>query len=116
MSDLIGLTVRSKGGLDWSVGLGGMVTELREEERGTGMSAFYARVSWDAGGFIHRNGSLLASIHVSEAWSQTLRANLYPGVVSWRGVSPGIYLGIRHKDLIVGVSLASIPIGFAASQ
>jgi hypothetical protein len=116
MCDLIGLTVRSGGGLDWSVGVGGMVTELQEEERGTGMSAFYARLSWDVGAFLHRNGSLLASIHVSEAWSQTLRINLFPGLVSWRGVSPGVYVGVRHSDAIVGVSLISIPLGLAVSQ
>jgi hypothetical protein len=116
MCDLIGLTVRSVGGLDWSVGAGGMVTELQEEARGTGMSAFYARLSWDVGAFLHRNGSLLASIHVSEAWSQTLRINLFPGLVSWCGVSPGVYVGVRHSDAIVGVSLISIPLGLAVSQ
>ena len=116
MSDLVGLTVRREGGFDWSVGVGGMVAELEEEERGTGMSAFYARLRWDVGGFVHRNGSLLASIHVSEAWTQPLRVNVYPGLVSWHGLTPGMYLGVRESDVIIGVSLLSIPVGVAVSE
>jgi hypothetical protein len=66
MSDLMGITVRNERGVDWSIGFGGMVDELREEERDGGLSSFYARLKWDAGFFIHRNGSLLASVQVSE--------------------------------------------------
>ena len=116
MSDLVGLTVRGDSGIDWSLGVGGMVTELQSEQRGVGMSAYYARMRWDVGGFIHRNGSLLASVHVSEAWTQPLRLNVYPGLVRWHGVSPGLYVGVRRSDLIVGVSVLSIPVGIAASE
>ena len=74
MSDLMGITVRGESGVDWSLGFGGMVEELQETERGGGLSAFYARIKWDAGFFVHRNGSLLASVQVSESWTQR-RAN-----------------------------------------
>jgi hypothetical protein len=116
MSDLFGVTVRRESGLDWSIGLGAAVAELREEARGTGMSAFYARLDWDAGVFLHENGSLLASVHVSESWMQRFRLNLYPGMVHWRGISPGLYLGVRDSDVIFGVSFISTPIGFALSK
>jgi hypothetical protein len=116
MSDLIGVTVRSASGLAWSVGVGGMASELEEANRGGGMSAVYANLKLDVGGFVHRNGSLLASVQVSEGWTQALRVNLYPGVVRWRGISPGVYVGARNSDLIVGVSVAAIPLGLAFSQ
>lgn len=116
MSDLVGITVRRESGLDWSVGAGVIVSELHEEDRGGGMSAFYARLNWDAGLFLHENGSLLASIHVSESWTQRLRINLYPGMASWRGISPGLYLGLRDSDVIFGFSFISTPIGFALSR
>ena len=116
MSDLFGLTVRRDSGLDVSVGLGALVSELHEEDRGTGMSAFYARLNWDAGFFLHENGSLLASVHVSESWTQRFRLNLYPGMASWRGISPGVYVGVRQSDVILGLSFVSTPIGFAYSQ
>jgi hypothetical protein len=116
MSDLLGVTVRRNSGLDWSVGLGAIVAELHEEERGTGMSAFYARLDWDAGIFLHENGSLLASLHVSESWTQRLRLNLYPGMATWRGISPGLFCGVRGSDVVFGLSFVSTPIGFALSQ
>jgi len=116
MSDLFGITVRRRSGLDWSVGLGAIVAELREEARGTGMSAFYARLEWDAGVFLHDNGSLLASLHVSESWTQRLRLNIYPGTASWGGISPGLFVGVRDSDVVFGLSFVSTPIGFALSQ
>jgi hypothetical protein len=116
MSDLFGVTVRRNSGLDWSVGLGAIVAELREEERGIGKSAFYARLDWDAGVFLHENGSLLASLHISESWTQRFRLNLYPGMANWRGISPGLFVGVRGSDVMLGLSFVSTPIGFAVSQ
>ena len=116
MSDLLGVTVRRNSGLDWSVGLGAIVAELREEDRGTGKSAFYARLDWDAGVFLHENGSLLASLHVSESWTQRIRLNLYPGMANWRGISPGLFVGVRGSNVMFGLSLVSTPIGFAVSR
>jgi hypothetical protein len=116
MSDLFGLTVRGASGLDWSVGVGGVVSELREEQRGMDSSAFYARIKWDVGAFLHREGSLLASVHVSESWTQRFRFNLFPGVVAWRGLSPGVYLGVRDEDVILGLSFVAVPLGLAVSQ
>jgi hypothetical protein len=115
MSDLFGITVRRDSGLDVSFGMGAIVAELKEQERGTGMSAFYARLEWDAGLFLHENGSLLASLHFSESWTQRLRLNLYPGMVSWRGLSPGVFVGMRSADVVFGLSFVSTPIGLAAS-
>lgn len=115
MADLIGITVRGDDGLDWSVGVGGAVDELRPGERENGGRSFSARIEPDVGGFIHRQGSLLASIHVSSAWTQKLRINLYPGAVRMWGVSPGVFAGIRGDDFILGMSVAPLPAGIAAS-
>jgi hypothetical protein len=116
MSDLFGFTLRRKAGLDWSVGAGAIVAELHQEDRGTGMSAFYARLQWDAGLFLHENGSLLASVHVSEAWTQRLRVNMYPGMMSWKGMSPGLYVGLRGSEPIFGLTFVSTPVGLAVSE
>ncbi|MFH1754206.1 MAG: hypothetical protein ABIA59_00755, partial [Candidatus Latescibacterota bacterium] len=116
MSDLLGLTVRNDEGFDWSVGVGGVVEELHEEGRGNGLSAFYARLKWDSGIFIHQNGSLLASLQVSESWAQRFRLNIYPGLIQWHGLSPGIYLGVRDNDVVLGVNVMPIPVGLAVSQ
>jgi hypothetical protein len=116
MSDLLGITLRTGSGLDWSFGVGGAVSELREEERGDGMTALVASVAWDTGVFLHRNGSLLASVHISEAWTQRFRMNVYPGALRWGGISPGLYLGVRDNSVIFGLSFKSTPLGIAVSR
>jgi hypothetical protein len=115
MSHLLGVTVRESG-FEWSVGLGGAVDELRADEQGDGMKAFYARLKFDAGLFLHRNGSLLMSVHASQAWTQFLRVNLYPGWISPGGHAMGAYTGVRGNDVIVGLTISGIPVGLSASQ
>ena len=112
MSHLFGVTVRGGRAFDWSVGLGGAVDELHERDRG----AFIPRVKLDGGAFIHKNGSLLASVQVSQSWSQPFRFTLYPGMFSVGSLTPGFYTGVRGNDLILGVSFSRLPVGLAISN
>jgi hypothetical protein len=116
MSHLFGVTVRGGRAFDWSVGLGGAVDELASLDRGNGTSSLFARVKLDAGAFIHRDGSLLASVQVSQAWSQPFRMTLYPGMFTVGGLSPGLYTGVRGNDVIVGLSFSRVPVGLAISN
>jgi hypothetical protein len=116
MSHLFGITVRGGNSFDWSVGLGGAVDELEELDRGNGTTSLFARVKLDGGAFIHRNGSLLASVQFSQAWQQAFRMTLYPGMFSVGGLSPGLYTGVRRDDVIVGISFARVPVGLAVSR
>jgi hypothetical protein len=115
MSHLLGVTVRGGSMFDWSVGLGGVADELRAQDQGDVAGSVYARIKLDAGAFIHRRGSLLASVQVSQAWSQTLRMTVYPGLFSVGGLSTGFYTGIRGDDVILGISFSRVPIGLAVS-
>lgn len=114
MSHLFGVTVRG-GRFDWSAGLGGAVDELREDDVGRARR-LYARVKLDGGLFLHRNGSLLASIHVSQAWTQRFRLNVYPSWIRTGGMAASVYTGVRGDDVIVGVSLQPLPVGVALSR
>ncbi len=116
MSHLFGVTVRGGRQFDWSVGVGGAVDELEARDRGNGTSSLLARVKLDAGAFLHRDGSLLASVQVSQAWSQTLRMTLYPGMFSMGSLSPGFYTGVRGNEIIVGLSFSRVPVGLAVSN
>jgi len=116
MTHLFGITVRGGNSFDWSVGLGGAVDELKERDRGNGTSSLFARLKLDGGVFLHRNGSLLASMQVSQAWAQTFRMTLYPGMVTVGNLSPGFYTGVRGNDVIVGLSVSSLPVGLAVSR
>jgi len=115
MSQLLGITVRGGELFDWSIGIGGAADELAIAERGNGMSAVYANIKLDGGVFLHKNGSLLASLHGSQAWAQTFRLNVYPGWLSVGGVSTGLYSGMRGNDVIFGITFAKIPVGLALS-
>jgi len=116
MSHLFGVTVRGGELFDWSVGFGGAVDELNERDRGNGTSSLYARVKLDGGLFLHRKGSLLASMQMSQAWTQAFRLTVYPGVFSPGGLSTGFYTGVRGDDVILGFSVAHLPVGLAFSQ
>jgi hypothetical protein len=116
MSHLLGVTVRGGRHFDWSLGVGGVVDELRPEQRGDDMQAFYARLKWDIGLFLHRNGSLLVSAHASQAWTQLLRVNVYPGWTAPGGYAMGAYTGVRGDKVIVGLNFTGIPVGIALSQ
>lgn len=116
MSHLFGITVRGGEGFDWSIGLGGAVDELREEQRANSMHSLYAQIKWDGGLFVHRNGSLLASLHASQAWTQLLRLNVYPGWLNVGGLSTGFYTGVRGDEVILGITFANFPVGLAVSS
>ena len=112
MSHLLGVTVRRSDGWGLSVGLGGAVNELRSDPTRT-PGSFYARIAWDAGVFLHWHGSLMASVHASQAWTQRLRVNVYPGLVRVGRFSPGLFLGIRGGGAIAGLRLGTLPVGLA---
>ena len=116
MTNLFGVTVRGGSGFDWSVGVGGAVDELNDRDRGNGTTSPFARMKLDGGAFLHRNGSLLASIQASQSWAQTFRMTLYPGMFSVGGLSPGLYTGVRGDDVIVGISFSQLPVGLALSH
>jgi hypothetical protein len=116
MSHLFGVTVRGGELFDWSIGLGGAVDELNERDRGNGTTSLYARIKLDGGVFVHRHGSLLASVQMSQAWSQAFRLSIYPGVFSPGGLSTGFYTGVRGEDVIVGLTFARSPVGIAISR
>ena len=65
-----------------------------------------AKLAVGAGLFLDRNGSLLASVHVSEVAHRLLRLNLYPGVVGGPGRNLGVWMVLDH-DLRPRVGLSS---------
>ena len=56
------------------------------------------------------------SVHTSQAWTQFLRVNVYPGWFSPGGHNMGMYTGVRGDQVIVGMTFTGIPIGLSLSQ
>lgn len=67
----------------------------------------------DVGAFVDRNGSLLASFISKGGSNNGPTVNVYPGVLRFRGVSPGVWVqGIRGGGLRFGIE-SRIGLGLA---
>ncbi len=64
------------------------------------------------GVFYDRHGSLLASLLMAKTKDNSMRLNVYPGLVDVFGMKTGLYVGTnRDRDLQVGVNLLRLPLG-----
>ena len=64
--------------------------------------------------FYDRNNSLLAEVIWAGTKDYKWRVNLYPGLVHLRSFTPGLFLVIdQDNKTMVGVNLASFPVGLA---
>ena len=107
-----GLAFHRPNGLDITVGLG-TDTEQRRVDPVTGEETI--RLASAAGLFIDRNGSLLATLHLTEVRHRLLRVNVYPGVLpglarkfgAWAILSRDmkLSLGITHQWLGAGLGV-----------
>jgi len=71
------------------------------------------------GFFYDRHNSLLASLFFADRDDYRVRLNVYPGVFSVNGFSPGFFLGLGHRgDLKGGISIGSswVPLGLATGS
>jgi hypothetical protein len=67
--------------------------------------------------FYDRNNSLMASLLLAKSKDYKVRLNLYPGLVKFWGIKPGIFVGTDREDnLSFGINLSSIPIGISKNR
>jgi len=97
-----GLTFHRPDGMDITVGLG-TDTEQRRIDPVTGEETI--RLASAAGLFIDRNGSLLATLHLTEVRHRLLRVNVYPGVLPGLARKFGAWAILsRDLDLSFGIT------------
>ena len=106
----LGVSYRLPNGDELSVGAGLVAKNLVPSD-GNFRTVDLAR---SAGLWWDREGSLLASVDWAHGKGYHARANLYPGVLGWKGWRPGVF-GILHRDreVTVGLSVRWSPIGLA---
>ena len=67
-----------------------------------------------AGVYFDRNNSLLASIAMDDGFNDVVRINVFPGILSIGGYSPGIFLAFgRQGAFTVGITARILPVGIA---
>lgn len=80
----------------------------------TGARKQTAILQWNAGFFYDRNNSLLFSLLVTGQRSYSAVANVYPGLVSIAGISPGFFAAVtRGNRVVFGLTLSYVPVGLA---
>lgn len=112
---LLGLTYAIDGeyALSWG---GGVAADslVDAEETPEGSRVLTATLGPAAGLFLDRRGSLLASVIVTPAKNDVVSLSLFPGVVGWRTLRPGMTVGwSRSEGMKVSLHLARLPLGIA---
>jgi hypothetical protein len=114
LNGLLGFSYTRNDGLCWSAGVGAMsksLKKVREDETGRVMTV---DLIWNAGVYVDRNGSLMASLLFSGSRAYKFKANVFPGVVRIVGVSPAVFAAVGQKnELIFGFGFSGLPVGVA---
>ncbi len=93
----LGMTFHRSGGLDFSFALG-HDAKHRFVDQETGEET--AELTPSGVLFVDRNGSVLASVHVSQVKHRLLKLNLYPGVIGGAGRSFGAWGVLSHDGKV----------------
>ncbi len=115
LTGLVGLSVHTDGGLNFSGGAGLRAKQLVEEGDPSVARKQTAELTWNTGVFCDKDNSLLASLLVSGISDYSVHANLYPGPLTLFGVSPGLFAAWGHEGkFVAGINLSYFPFGLAA--
>ncbi len=103
MGALFGLSEKLENGDNLSYGVGfkskHLIEVLSDVRQRTISTSWHAGVFWD------RNNSLLASFVMSGVKEFFIMADVYPGVLKYGNISPGIWTIVgRNGDVLVGLS------------
>ena len=112
----VGLSIRRENGECFSFGAGLITNELVDLSDDTKLRSLAAELVPSAGIFYDRNNSLLASLIYSKKQDYTVRLNLYPGLFTVKGFSPGLFVAVDQDDRVMaGITMSYIPIGLSSS-
>ena len=112
----IGMSIKRENGECYSFGAGLIADKLVDLSDDTKLRSLTAEMVPSAGIFYDRNNSLLASLIYSKSQDYMWRLNIYPGLFSVKGVSPGIFLAIdQDEKMRAGITLSCIPLGISKS-
>jgi hypothetical protein len=111
VSTLGGVSIGRRGGTSVSLAAGADAVDNPVVDPATGRRTVLLRPN--AGVFVDRGGSLLVSLVRTGQSDALLAANVYPGVLRLRGVSPGLWAqALRGGGVRVGLAA---PLGFGVA-
>jgi hypothetical protein len=112
---MVGLSRKDKRGHSISFAAGLMVENLREVDSTAPGLVKTADITWSGGVFYDINNSAMFSATFSGYRHNRLKINLYPGLVEWKGLSPGLFI-CNNGSWVTGISLMRFPLGAATSS
>jgi len=114
LTGLLGLSYSADGSNSISAGAGLRAKELVTADDADGRRKLTTTLAWNAGIFYDRENSLLWSLVVSGISDYKVHLNVYPGVFSLGGFSPGFFWALsEHGVVISGLSLTFSPVGIS---
>lgn len=116
VNSVAGLSYRYDDENSISVGVGNTVAGMNPKQRGEYVSATPNLVP-AMGLFLDNQGSLLAGLIVSGKSNYSMQLNVYPGLLEFRGIRPGCYLGMGGREgLVFGMTFAGLPISIGIER
>jgi len=114
LNGILGLSYTKPDGSCFSWGAGVMAKERRKVEPEKDNHYLTVDLTWNAGLFYDRNGSLMASLLFSGSPSFKAKLNVFPGVIRAGGISPGFFMAVgKENEFIFGAFIVPLPLGLA---
>jgi hypothetical protein len=109
-----GLSYKKRNGNSLSLTGGLIADDLIEIKNANGSRAQTTTLVWTFGFFYDLNNSLLTSLILSGTKGYKARLNIYPGVLKFSRLSPGIFINLRNDNQVVmGIHLNILPFGIS---
>lgn len=116
MNGMAGLSYEFKKDESFSLALGMRNCRDVTVTDGTGGRKQTATMKWNAGFFYDKNNSLMLSILASGQRAYKVVTNIYPGLISTAGFSPGLFAILTSQNkIILGMAVSFVPIGLATN-
>ncbi len=113
---IVGLSYSNDGVNNYSFGIGQVVNKLKHGVR-RNSRLVTPELDGAMGFFYDVDNSLIASLLLTGPGLYNARLNIYPGFLNIGPFKPGFFLGYGEWDkLIVGITYASIPLGFSFAK
>lgn len=110
---MLGLSYNIGGNRSVTVAKGLAIKDLVETGTNNSARTLTGTFVQSAGLFYDKDNSLIVSLIITPTKRYRIRLNVFPGILSYRKFSPGIFTAAgKDNDVIFGISIRLLPVGF----
>ena len=116
ISNVFGISQELENDYNISVGLGAIVTKLKEYRKPKSRYVGPGQIDYAMGVYFDRKNSVLASALITGPNFYNIKFNMYPGLINFKGIKPGLFIGCGEADgFQFGISLSKFPLGLGTN-